>query len=713
MKSIYFIFLILFFISEMLFSQNYKLVWADEFDGTLLDQTAWTRETGGGGWGNNELEYYTNREENSFVKDGLLTIKAQEEIFGNRSYTSARLKTQGKKFFKYGKIEARIKLPYSQGIWPAFWLLGENISSVSWPACGEIDILEMIGGSSGANSDKKIYGTAHWDQNGHAQYGGSYSLTSGIFADDFHTFAIVWDPQKITWYVDDKAYVSIDITSKELNAFQKNFFIILNLAVGGNWPGNPTSATVFPQTMQVDYVRVYQDISEQPEINIIDPINNSVIEPGSNLTINTDVKFDGNITRVDFFQDQVKIGETFYEPYQINVLNAAAGCYKVHAVAYTDKGYFSQSNIVSIKVGSDCVEAPYKINPTAIPGIIEAENFNIGGQGTAYSDNDAANTGGKYRINEGVDIEECSDENGGYNVGWLETNEWINYLVDVKKNGYYNFEVRAASNNSSGGSFHIEFDGVNKTGTINVPNTGGWQTWTTIPSDSFQLNAGIKTMKFVFESGNININKFEVYQPNTAAQIDLLSPDGGENWIAGSIQEIRWNSLKVGDIKIGLSTNNGSTWSFISGSTTSEFGVYRWKVSDTPSNNCLIQIVSSNDYGISDISNKKFSIVNTTEARENNNVIDNFSLSQNYPNPFNPTTKIKYSIPSLNMKHAATVKLTIFNVLGNEIETLVNETKSSGEYEVNFNAGNLPSGVYYYRLQAGDFSQTKKLVLLK
>lgn len=239
-------------------AQNWQLVWADEFDSTSLDFSSWTRETGGNGWGNNELEYYTNRDTNAFIENGHLIIQALKENYSNRNYTSARLKTQNKKFFKYGKIEASIKLTYGQGIWPAFWTLGQNISSVGWPKCGEIDIMEKIGGSGEEN---KIYGTAHWDNNGqHAQYGNSYTLSSGIFADDFHKFTIIWNEQYIKWYMDDHLYNTIDITPSGLSEFHNEFFILLNVAVGGNWPGYPDATTTFPQRMEVDYVRVYQDL---------------------------------------------------------------------------------------------------------------------------------------------------------------------------------------------------------------------------------------------------------------------------------------------------------------------------------------------------------------------------------------------------------------------------------------------------------------------
>jgi beta-glucanase (GH16 family) len=237
---------------------NPNLLWSEEFNYTgSPDATIWNMETGGGGWGNNELQYYTNRETNASVGDGVLTITAKEEVYSGRDYTSARITTQNKFDFKYGKIEARIKLPYGQGIWPAFWMLGANISSVGWPACGEIDIMEMIGGSG---NDNTTHSTIHWDNNGqHASYGESYTLPTGILADDFHIFSVEWDTQQIKGFIDGIQYFTADITPSGLSEFHNDFFIILNVAVGGNWPGSPNATTEFPQTMQVDYIRVYKN----------------------------------------------------------------------------------------------------------------------------------------------------------------------------------------------------------------------------------------------------------------------------------------------------------------------------------------------------------------------------------------------------------------------------------------------------------------------
>lgn len=237
---------------------NYTLVWNDEFSGSTLSAD-WVHEIGTGcpnlcGWGNAELQYY--REENTSVEGGLLTITAKEENFGGSNYTSSRIKTQGLESFKYGRIDIRAKLPFGQGIWPALWMLGDNINSVGWPSCGEIDIMELVGGGSG---DRTVHGTIHWDNNGsYANYGGSNSLASGKFNDEFHVYSIIWDETSIKWLRDDVQYHIVSTTDAAMSEFHQNYFFIFNIAVGGNWPGSPNNSTIFPQTMVVDYVRLFQ-----------------------------------------------------------------------------------------------------------------------------------------------------------------------------------------------------------------------------------------------------------------------------------------------------------------------------------------------------------------------------------------------------------------------------------------------------------------------
>jgi beta-glucanase (GH16 family) len=243
---------------------KYVLVWSDEFsaaNGSLPDSFKWVMETGGGGWGNNELESYTNRARNAHVRKGNLVITAIKETYKGadgitRQYTSARLKTLGLSEQKYGRFEARIKIPRGQGIWPAFWMLGNNIGTVDWPDCGEIDIMENIG-----KEPDKVHGTIHGPgYSGENGLGGTYTLPSGKFADDFHIFAVEWEPLAIRFYVDSHLYETrtpAAVPAGKTWVFDHPFFILLNVAVGGGWPGNPDRTTVFPQRMLVDYVKVY------------------------------------------------------------------------------------------------------------------------------------------------------------------------------------------------------------------------------------------------------------------------------------------------------------------------------------------------------------------------------------------------------------------------------------------------------------------------
>jgi len=233
-----------------------KLAWSDEFSGKTLDNASWTCETGGGGWGNNELENYTSSVKNSFQSNGYLILEARKEVSGSNNYTSARIISRDKKTFTYGRMDIRARLPKGKGIWPALWMLGNNISQTPWPACGEIDIMELLG-----DNPRIVYGTIHWGNagSGSIHIGGNYTLSSGDFSEKFHVFSLKWEADKLAFLVDDVPYFTGNNSQVTGNyPFDKPFFFILNVAVGGNWPGNPDATTSFPQRMIVDYIRVYQ-----------------------------------------------------------------------------------------------------------------------------------------------------------------------------------------------------------------------------------------------------------------------------------------------------------------------------------------------------------------------------------------------------------------------------------------------------------------------
>ncbi|HXM93710.1 MAG TPA: glycoside hydrolase family 16 protein [Candidatus Dormibacteraeota bacterium] len=244
----------------------YQLSWSDEFssaNGSTPDSTKWVYDVGGHGWGNHELEYYTNRPQNAQIRDGNLVITAQKEAYTGadgltRNYTSARLKTLNLFAQAYGRFEARIKIPAGQGIWPAYWMLGNDIETVGWPKCGEIDVMENIG-----KEPSIIHGSLH----GPSAAGPTndptapFSLPAGQkFSDDFHLYAVEWEPGTIRFFVDTNLYTTFTASQWPAGGrwvFDHPFFILLNVAVGGDWPGSPDSTTVFPQPMLVDYVRVY------------------------------------------------------------------------------------------------------------------------------------------------------------------------------------------------------------------------------------------------------------------------------------------------------------------------------------------------------------------------------------------------------------------------------------------------------------------------
>lgn len=257
---------------------GWTLVWADEFDGSNINVQNWTFDTGGGGWGNNELEYYTDRPENARIENGNLVIEARKERYRNGAYTSARLKTQGLKTWTYGRIEARIKIPYGQGIWPAFWLLGNDINTVGWPGCGEVDIMENIG-----REPYTVHGTIHGPGYSGANGVGSLLTATTPWSDDYHLYAVEWNTNHIEWSVDDVPYFSVspaDLPGAWV--FDHPFYIILNVAVGGSWPGSPDATTQFPQQMLVDYVRVYQPTNQPTPSGIT--IHVADTECGVNVT---------------------------------------------------------------------------------------------------------------------------------------------------------------------------------------------------------------------------------------------------------------------------------------------------------------------------------------------------------------------------------------------------------------------------------------------
>ena len=239
---------------------GYGMAWQDEFNGSEIDEASFNFEIGDGcpnlcGWGNNELQLYTDEPSNVFLENGSLVIRATRET--SRDFRSARITTKDKRSFKYGRIDVRAKITRGQGMWPAIWMLGQNIDDVGWPASGEIDIMENVGHLAATS-----HGTAHWGPRGrgYSTFDGSSLTIDEDFAERFHVFSLVWEQDLIEWYIDETKFFTLTPanTNGETWRFNEEFFFIFNVAVGGNWPGNPDSTTEFPQEMDIDYIRVFQ-----------------------------------------------------------------------------------------------------------------------------------------------------------------------------------------------------------------------------------------------------------------------------------------------------------------------------------------------------------------------------------------------------------------------------------------------------------------------
>lgn len=510
---------------------SWSLVWADEFNGVSLDAANWTPDIGNGcpnlcGWGNNELQYY--RSQNVAVTGGNLVLTARAESYGGSAFTSGKVTTRGKRSFLYGRVEMRAQIPTGGGMWPAFWMMPQDDVYGGWAASGEIDIMES------ANATTSVGGALHFGGSypANTSTSASYSLGGGNFADTFHVYAVEWEPDTIRWYVDGTLFMTRTSAQWYSSAapdnprapFDQAFYIILNAAVGGYYTGCTSSSCVtasLPQPYLIDYVRVYENIvNATPTVAITAPAPAASL-PAGNITITaTAGDTDGTITTVEFSNGATYLGADTTAPYSFTWTAVANGCYTVMARAIDNLGGVATAT-VDLTVGSGCGQAAYSGSPLALPARIQAEDYDLGGPGVAYLDADAGNNGGQYRPAEGVDLEGCADTGGGYNAGWTNAGEWIEYTVAVPATGNYTIGARVSSL-LGGGRFHLEFNGVDRTGDIAVPNTTGWQTWTTV-STTASLQAGTQVMRFVPTTAGFNINWFEILGGTTAVNPDLQS----------------------------------------------------------------------------------------------------------------------------------------------------------------------------------------------
>ncbi|MCU0431391.1 MAG: RICIN domain-containing protein [Cytophagaceae bacterium] len=516
-------------------SQNWQLVWSDEFtNGISAD---WTFETGRGsnGWGNNELQFY--RSENASVQNGNLVITARRENFDGASYTSARMKTQGKKFLKYGKIEARMKMPSFQGVWPAFWMLGESINRVGWPACGEIDIMEHV------NTGGTVYGTIHWQDgaNRYANFGGNTNTN----ITDYHLYTVEWDAAAIRWYLDGIKYHEVSILNgvNGTSEFHENFFLLLNMAIGGNWPGFAVDNGAFPAQMMVDYVRVYQQ-SNLPDLTGMTNLAGTYYlqnrHSGLVLDINALSTADG--------ASAIQWNNTGNTNQQFEFIHLGNGAYRIQAKhsgkaldvqqVSTDNGATIQQwsygggnnqQFVAIDAGNGYVKLIAKHSRK----LMEVAGFSNTAGGRIQQWQDDGQLSGHWKLIPvlppfsrrleaenatsvaGIQNEACSE--GGLNAAYIDAGDWMAFnAITIPSTGSYRIEYRVASPN--GGRLSQDLNaGTSVLGTVSIPATGGWQNWTTV-SQTVNLQAGTYNFGIFASTGGWNMNWWNISRVSTTRE---------------------------------------------------------------------------------------------------------------------------------------------------------------------------------------------------
>lgn len=578
-------------------AQEWTLVWADEFEyNGLPDPSKWVYDVGGGGWGNNELQFYTeNRLENARVANGVLTIEARMENFSGRNYTSARLLTRGKGDWLYGRFEVRAKLPGGRGVWPAVWMLPTDWEYGGWPASGEIDIMEYVG-----YDPNRIHFTVHTGAYNHSI--GTQRGASSVFNDpenNFYTYAAEWYPDRIDFMVDDVIYFTFPREANATSAqwpFDKRFHLILNIAIGGNWGGaQGIDNSIFPQTYEIEYVRVYKSkettvlegvdkvypnqkgISfrimeiEGWEYEWIAPEGVEIIKGRDSSEVLLNWGCESGFIKcriaaagfVDTVSQKVMItppsmsSPMFYENNQgglvftVPSMHSTTYEWTVPADALVQQGmgtnsisvrWGSTTDNVRVSISNSCIDTlisrivlpkgqypyPNPTSPHALPGIINATNYDYGGQGVAYHDFTLANEGPGPRQDERVDTE--YGDNGGPNVGWIPSGEWLEFTIRVETTGWYRVAARLASNNSgTRGPIGMIVNGEERAQLV-PPFTNAWNNFRT-ETEEIYLYSTDTLLRVDMGAGGFNLGNMNftflttVIEPSKDKPLITVSPN--------------------------------------------------------------------------------------------------------------------------------------------------------------------------------------------
>ncbi|MBN2696020.1 MAG: family 16 glycosylhydrolase [Bacilli bacterium] len=464
---------------------DWQPIWCDEFsvDG-LPDTSKWWYDTGASGWGNSELQYYTASDpDNARVEDGLLHITAIKEDYLGADYTSARLVTKYRGDWEYGRVQIMAKMPSGRGLWSALWMLPTDWEYGGWPDSGEIDIMEYVG------YDKPtVYGTIHTAAFNHS-LGTQIGFNTDVLTveSEFHLYEMIWEPRKIDLYVDGNKYaffgfnpeINVERDNYEAWPFDQRFHLIMNIAVGGTWGGaQGVDDAIFPQSMVIDYVRVYQ--KDYAGMDRYPPGDIASITVQDDSDSHLKIKWEKAVDDVMVKEYYVFVDGVLYDSTSLNAMLISnlepETQYVIDVCAKDFKGQIGECR--TLNVTTDPVQL--------VTEKIEAED---------------------YLSMSGVTLQSTTDVGGGLNVGWIDTNDYLEYSLRVAESGTYRVSYRVASN-SLAGEIKIYSGGVLPLTTTSLPVTGGWQIWTDVISDEFSLNEGVYTFKIRASLGGFNLNYF-------------------------------------------------------------------------------------------------------------------------------------------------------------------------------------------------------------
>jgi len=468
---------------------DWQPVWCDEFDvDGLPDSTKWSYDVGGGGWGNNELQYYTENDlDNARVSDGNLYITAIKETIGTNQYSSARLVTKYRGDWEYGRIQIRAKMPSGRGLWSALWMLPTDWRYGGWPDSGEIDIMEYVG-----YDEDRIYGTIHTGAYNHSL--GTQIGFNKVIANtetEFQLYEMIWEPGKIDLYINGEKFAyfgynpnaNIDITNSDAWPFDQRFHLIMNIAVGGDWGGSQgIDTTIFPQSMVVDYVRVYQkDYAGMDQVTPT-PITDLTLQEVTNNSIQ--VKW-------NHATDDVMVKQ--YDVYFNGLLKASTTVNGLLVTKLIPETEYTIDIIAEDFDGNRSDKTSLVVNTLPVPTVLDIV------QAEFYTDM------------SGIMLQDTTDEGGGKNVGWIDTGDYLTYQLRVEEAGTYRITYRVASESGGG---EIKWNLLSSLATTPIPSTGGWQIWENVTSAEFNLPAGVFTFRVTASSGGFNLNYFYLEKVN-------------------------------------------------------------------------------------------------------------------------------------------------------------------------------------------------------